>query len=290
MNMQFSMNSCSQWWRSAVLTTALLCLVISGTGMTWAQAGEAATRPAQLLDVGIDQRLNAQVPLDLPFRDEEGRTVKLADFFGKKPVILSLVYYACPMLCTTAENGLLEAVKQLKFDAGKEFEILTVSFDPNDKPMNARAKKSVYVGLYGRPGGAQGWHFLTGDQESIRRLTEAVGFHYTYDESSREFAHATGIMVITPTGRISHYFYGIQYPAGDLRLALVEASNNTIGNPVDAVLLFCSHYDPAIGKYGFVISRVLQLAGLATVVSIATLLLVMFWTERRGKARLAQPL
>jgi protein SCO1/2 len=288
--MQFAIDFCTHAQRRAVLTIAFLGLVVLGIGGQSGLAGEATKRPAQLLDVGIDQRLNEQVPLELSFRDEEGRTVRLGDFFGEKPVILSLVYFACPMLCTTAENGLLEAVKQLKFDAGKEFEILTVSFDPNDKPMNAKAKKSVYVGLYGRPGGAEGWHFLTGDQESIRSLTESVGFHYTYDEASREFAHATGIMVITPTGRTSHYFYGIQYPAGDLRLALVEASNNKIGNPVDAVLLFCSHYDPAIGKYGFVISRVLQLAGLVTVLSIATLLLVMFWTERRARARLEQPL
>jgi protein SCO1/2 len=240
--------------------------------------------PPQLLGVGIVQKLNAQVPLDLPFVDEEGRAVKLGDYFGKKPVVLSLIYYACPMLCTTAENGLLEAVKQLKFDAGDEFEILTVSFDPSDKPMNAKAKKSVYVGLYGRPGADQGWHFLTGNQDSINRLTDAVGFHYTYDEPSRQFAHAAGIMVITPQGRISHYFYGIQYPAGDLRLALVESSNNKIGNPVDAVLLYCSHYNPAVGKYGFVVSRVLQLAGMLTVLSIGTLVLVMFRAERRARA------
>jgi len=240
--------------------------------------------PPQLLGVGIVQKLNGQVPLDLPFVDEEGRAVKLGDYFGKKPVVLSLIYYACPMLCTTAENGLLEAAKQLKFDAGDEFEILTVSFDPGDKPMNAKAKKSVYIGLYGRPGAEKGWHFLTGSQDSINRLTDAVGFHYTYDEASRQFAHAAGIMVITPQGRVSHYFYGIQYPAGDLRLALVESSNNKIGNPVDAVLLYCSHYNSAIGKYGFVISRVLQLAGLVTILSIGTLVLVLFRAERRARA------
>ena len=265
----------------------LLCLAVTSLGVRPVRAGESSQRPAQLLDVGIDQRLNEQVPLDLTFRDEEGRAVKLAEFFGEKPVVLSLIYFSCPMLCTTAENGLLEAVKQLKFDAGKDFEILTVSFDPNDKPMNAAAKKSVYVGLYGRPGATAGWHFLTGDQEAISRLTDAVGFHYTYDETTREFAHATGIMVMTPEGRISHYFYGIQYPAGDLRLALVEASNRKIGNPVDAVLLFCSHYDPAIGKYGFVISRVLQLAGLVTILTIGALLIVMFRGERRPRTRAA---
>ena len=238
-----------------------------------------------LQDVGIDQRLNEQVPLHLEFRDESGRTVKLSDYFGERPVILSLVYYACPMLCTTTENGLLEAVKQIKFDVGKEYEILTVSFDPRDKPMDATAKKSVYVGLYGRPGAAEGWHFLTGDESSIRQLTDAVGFRYSYDEASGEFAHATGIMVITPEGRISHYFYGIQYPVGDLRLALVESSNRKIGSPVDAVLLFCSHYDPAVGKYGLIISRVLQIAGLITILTLGTLVLVMFRAEPRARAR-----
>jgi protein SCO1/2 len=261
------------------------CWIALSLGQTSSALAEGPRDlPPQLLGVGIVQKLNAQVPLDLPFVDEEGRAVKLGDYFGKKPVVLSLIYYACPMLCTTAENGLLEAVKQLKFDAGDEFEILTVSFDPDDKPMNAKAKKSVYVGLYGRPGADKGWHFLTGNQDSINRLTDAVGFHYTYDEASRQFAHAAGIMVITPQGRISHYFYGIQYPAGDLRLALVESSNNKIGNPVDAVLLYCSHYNPAVGKYGFVISRVLQLAGLVTVLSIGTLVLVMFRAERRARA------
>jgi len=238
--------------------------------------------PPQLLGVGIQQKLNAQVPLDLPFVDENGKAVKLGDYFGEKPVVLSLIYYACPMLCTTTENGVLNAVKALKFDAGKDYQILTVSFDPNDKPMNATAKKSVYVGLYGRPGAEKGWHFLTGDQDSIRRLTDAVGFHFRYDKDTEQFAHAAGIMVLTPQGRVSHYFYGIEYPAGNLRLALVEASNNKIGNPVDAVLLYCSHYDPAIGKYGLVVSRVLQLAGLVTVLSLGTFVVVLLRTERRA--------
>jgi protein SCO1/2 len=248
-----------------------------------AQGGESSTRPPILQGVGIDQRLNEQVPLDVQFRDEAGRLVRLGDYFGKKPVVLSLIYYACPMLCTTAENGLLEALKQLKFNAGEQFEVLTVSFDPNDSPQSATAKKSLYVGLYGRPSADQGWHFLTGNEDSIRKLTQAVGFNYNYDPVSKQFAHATGIMVLTPEGRISHYFYGIQYPAGDLRLALVEASDRKIGSPVDAVLLFCSHYDPAVGKYGLIISRVLQLAGAFTILSLGTLMLVMFRAERPSK-------
>jgi len=269
------------------LSVGMFCSFILLSLMTMApaaQAGESNTLPPLLQDVGIDQRLNEQVPLDLQFRDEDGRAVRLGDYFGKKPVVLSLIYYACPMLCTTAENGLLQVLKELKFDVGKQFQVLTVSFDPSDTPQSASAKKSVYVGLYGRPGADKGWHFLTGDEVSIRALTKAVGFRYNYDPLSKQFAHATGIMVLTPEGKISHYFYGIQYPAGDLRLALVESSNNKIGSPVDAVLLFCSHYDPAVGKYGLIISRVLQVAGAFTILSLGTLMLVMFRAERKSKA------
>jgi protein SCO1/2 len=205
-------------------------------------------RPPLLRGVGIDQRLNGQVPLDLLFQDEEGRSVRLGDYFGKKPVVLSLVYFSCPMLCTTAENGLLESLKDLNFDAGKEFEVLTVSFDPADKPSVANAKKSLYVGLCGRRSTENGWHFLTGNETSIRRLTDAVGFHYNHDPETRQFAHGTGIVVLTPEGKISRYLYDIHYPSGDLRLALVESSNNEIGSPVDQLLLFCCQYDPALGR------------------------------------------
>jgi protein SCO1/2 len=249
-----------------------------------ARGGDSTTLPPLLRGVGIDQRLNEQLPLDLPFLDEDGKSVRLGDYFGKRPVVLSLIYYACPMLCTTAENGLLEALKQVKFDVGYQFDVLTVSFDSKDTPAAASAKKSIYAGLYGRKGAARGWHFLTGSEASIRRLTQAVGFHYNYDPTTKQFAHATGIIVLTPEGRISRYFYGIQYPAGDLRLALVDSSNNQIGNPVDAVLLFCSHYDPAVGKYGLVISRVLQIAGAFTVLTLGTLMLVMFLREPGIKA------
>jgi protein SCO1/2 len=249
-----------------------------------ARGGDSTTLPPLLRGVGIDQRLNEQLPLDLPFLDEDGKSVRLGDYFGKRPVVLSLIYYACPMLCTTAENGLLEALKQVKFDVGNQFDVLTVSFDSKDTPAAASAKKSIYVGLYGRKGAAKGWHFLTGSEASIRRLTQAVGFHYNYDPATKQFAHATGIIVLTPEGRVSRYFYGIQYPASDLRLALVDSSDNKIGSPVDAVLLFCSHYDPAVGKYGLVISRVLQIAGAFTVLTLGTLMLVMFLREPRIKA------
>lgn len=241
------------------------------------------TVPPLLRGVGIDQRLDQPVPLDLQFNDEEGKPVELRNYFGKKPVVLALVYYHCPMLCTMVLNGLLESLKQLKFDVGDQFNVVTVSFDPTEKPELARAKKAVYVGLYGRPGAAEGWHFLTGDEASIRQLTQAVGFHFNAIPHSDQFAHATAIMVLTPEGKLSRYFYGIQYPARDLRLALIEAAANRIGSPVDQLVLFCCQYDPATGKYGVIISRIIQLAGVITVVMVGGMMLVFF--RRDGHAQ-----
>jgi len=241
-----------------------------------AQVRNAGAKPAILRDVGIDQKLSQQIPLDLPFRDSTGKTVLLGDFFGKRPVILSLVYYECPMLCTTALNGLEQSLKDMKFNLGQDFDVVTVSFDPTEQPSLAAAKKAVYVGLYGRPGAAEGWHFLTGDQDSIQRLTQSVGFRYTYDPNIKQYIHATGIVVLTPQGKVSRYFYGIQYPAGSVRLGLVEASQGKIGNPVDEVLLYCCEYDPETGKYSFIIARVLQVGAAVTILSLGTLMLVMF--------------
>ncbi len=235
----------------------------------------AAVTPPQLRGVGIDQRLNNQVPLDLKFQDEAGKTVRLGSYFGKKPVILSLVYYSCPMLCTMAENGLLNALREVQFNIGEQYEVVTVSFDPTETREMAMGKKGVYVGLYGRPGAKQGWHFLVGEEPSIRALTQAVGFHYNYIPETRQFAHATGIVVLTPQGKISRYFYGILYSPRDVRLALVEASNEKIGNPVDAVLLYCCQYDPAEGKYSVVISRILRIGGVITVLSLGTLMIAL---------------
>jgi protein SCO1/2 len=247
-----------------------------------AQAGVPVPRPDNskvlpplLQGIGIDQRLNEQVPLDLQFRDETDKTVRLGDYFSKKPVILSLVYFDCPMLCTMAENGLLHSLEEVKFNVGNQFDVLTVSFDPHDNAELAAAKKAVYVGLYGRKGAERGWHFLTGDEASIEQLTRAVGFRYRYDAQAKQFVHATGIMVLTPQGKIARYFYGIYYPSRDLRLGLVEASANKIGSPVDEVLLFCCRYDPATGKYGVIISRILQISGLMTVLSIGGLILAL---------------
>lgn len=238
--------------------------------------------PAPLRRVGIDQRLNNQVPLDLIFTDEGGQKVRLGQYFGQKPVILALVYYDCPMLCTQVLTGLTGSLKALTFNVGREFEVVTVSFDPREGPELARQKKDNYMVRYGREGAAAGWHFLTGDESSIKALTEAVGFHFAWDEETRQFAHASGIMILTPEGRLSRYFYGIEYAPKDVRLGLVEASNNKIGSPVDQILLYCFHYDPQTGKYGFAIMNAIRVLGFATFFGLALLIYVM---KRREAGR-----
>jgi protein SCO1/2 len=231
--------------------------------------------PAAVRNVGIDQRLNEQVPLDIEFRDEDGRMVKLADFFGAKPVVLSLVYHECPMLCNEVLNGLLSSLRVLSFDVGKEFEVLTVSFNPREDAVLAKSVKASYLKRYKREGAGAGWHFLTGDQTSIDRLTRAVGFRYSYDSQKNQYAHLGGIMILTPQGRLSRYFYGIEFAPKDLRLGLVEAAQNKIGSAVDQVLLFCFHYDPATGKYGFAVFTAIRILGVAFVLSLAAFIILM---------------
>jgi protein SCO1/2 len=241
--------------------------------------------PPLLRGVRIDQRLGERVPLDLVFRDEAGHPVQLGDYFHDKPVILVLAYYRCPRLCTQVLNGLLDSLNGLPaFDVGDKFDVLTVSFDPRETPELARAKKQAYVESYGRPGAAEGWHFLTGEQASIERLTEAVGFYYEYDPRTDQFAHASGIMVLTPKGEIARYFYGINYPPRDLRLALVEASGNKIGSPVDQLLLFCFHYDPATGKYTATVMNLVRVTGILTVLTLGAVFAIT-WQRERRKAR-----
>jgi protein SCO1 len=239
--------------------------------------------PAPLHDVGFDQKLNEQVPLDLAFRDEADRPVHLGDYFQGKPVILVLAYFRCPMLCSEVLNGLVRGMLDLPFDAGKEFEVVTVSFDPTETPEMARAKKQTYVQRYGRPGAADGWHFLTGKEDAIRRLTQAVGFRYHYDAAHQQYAHASGIMILTPTGRISRYFFDIQYPSRDLRLGLVEASENRIGSAADQVLLFCFHYDPIEGRYGPAVMNIVRALSALTVLIIASIYVVLWWRWRRSR-------
>ena len=276
---------CGEWNNSKAYTrwffalgVLLLSLPSWGQGMTQGiMSPPANVRPPGLEHVGIEQRLNQQVPLDLAFRDETGNPVHLSDYFGQKPVILNLVYYKCPMLCSEVMSGLTRALKVLKFDAGNQFNVLSVSFNPRETPPLAAAAKAQYLQRYGRPGDAQGWHFLTGPQESIAALTQAVGFQYQYDSQTDQYAHATAIMVLTPEGRVAQYYYGVEYSPKDLRLGLIQASHHKIGNLVDEVFLYCYHYDPATGKYGAIISRILELSGLATILVLGGMVLILFW-------------
>ncbi|HEY4905764.1 MAG TPA: SCO family protein [Candidatus Sulfotelmatobacter sp.] len=284
---------------NSMRATQLLAVMLLLSAAAWSQgmggamnkgimSPPANMRPPALQNVGIDQHLDAQVPPDLAFRDETGQAVKLGDYFGRKPLILDLVYYSCPMLCGESLAGLTGSMRLLKFDAGKEFDVITVSFDPRETPELAAAKKADYVKRYGRASAASGWHFLTGPAESINALTKAVGFQYQYDARLNQFAHATAIMVLTPQGRISRYFYGVDFPPKDLRMGLVEASQGKIGNAVDQVLLYCYHYDPATGKYGAVIVNILRLAAAATILILGGFLLIMIRLDRSVPRR-AQP-
>jgi cytochrome c oxidase subunit II len=268
-----SPNSLSLWIQIVMIVTLLF--VIAGPGL-------AQGPPVKFSDVRFDQRLDQQVPLDLNFRDESGQSVRLADYFGKKPVILSLVYYECPMLCTQVLNGQVTSLEQISFNVGEQFNVVTVSFNPRETPALAAAKKDMYLSKYGRPGAEQGWHFLTGDPKAIAALADSVGFHYVYDALLNQYAHASGIMVLTPEGRISRYFYGIDYSPRDLRLGLVEASAGKIGSPVDQIMLLCYHYDPATGKYGVLVTNSLRIGGVIIVVLLVTL---FFFLQRRVRGR-----
>ncbi|HJZ80584.1 MAG TPA: SCO family protein [Pyrinomonadaceae bacterium] len=245
--------------------------------------------PPVLKKVGIDQKLNEQVPLDAVFKDEQGHEVRLGQYFKGKPVVLSLVYYTCPMLCNQILNGMLSSFRQISFNAGEQFEVVNVSFDPHDTPAIAAAKKQTYIQAYNRAGGEAAWHFLTGDETNIRRLADAVGFRYLWDEQTKQFAHASGIMIATPDGKLARYFYGVEYPPRDLRLGLVEASHNRIGTPVDTLMLYCYHYDPATGKYGAVVMNIMRVAGVLTLILIAGLLLILRRIGRRRQLAGSEP-
>ncbi len=247
-----------------------------------ARADSSSTPPRLPGEVSIQQRLNAQLPLDLMFRDESGKVVRLRDFFRGKPVLLNFMYYRCPMLCSMVMEGVSSTLTELKFDVGKEFDVITVSIDPRDMPEQATAKKDKYLKRYGRLGAADGWHFLTGHESAIRTLTNAAGFHYAYDAAHDQFAHGTVLIVTTAQGRISRYLYGFEYKARDLRLALVEASANKIGTATDQLLLLCYHYDPATGKYSRTAMNFVRAGGIATVCSLVGFIVVMWRRERRA--------
>jgi len=248
----------------------------------------ANQRPPGLEFVGIEQHLNAEVPADLEFRDELGNPVKLANYFGHgRPVILNLGYYQCPMLCSELLQGLVGSMKALTFNLGKDFDVLTVSFDPRETTEMAAEKKRDMMKRYGRANADQGWHFLTGKADQINALTKSVGFQYQFDEKTGQYAHATAIVMLTPDRHISGYFYGVEFAPKDLRLGLVQASENRIGNIGDQVLLYCYHYDPRTGKYGAVVSNILKLAALGTMLILGTFMFVMFRVDRHSGQRAA---
>jgi protein SCO1/2 len=265
--------------RIAALAGALALL--SGPALAQRPQPGQAEAPPPTKEVGFDQKLGGQVPLDLVFKDENGRDVRLSQYFGKRPVVLHLMYFECPMLCGMAIEGLLRSLRAISFDVGREFDVVTVSFDPREGPELAKAKKDNVLKTYGRPGAGDGWHFLSGSEASIRALTSSVGFRYVWDAEQKQFAHATGIVVLTPTGKISRYFFGIEYPTKDLRLGLMESTTEKIGSLTDQLLLMCYHYDPRVGRYTPAVTRLMQGAAVLTLAALVTLIMVLLRRERR---------
>ncbi len=247
--------------------------------------------PAILAKVGIAQNLNQQLPLSLTFTDDQGKQVQLASYFGKRPAILALVYYQCPMLCSEELNGLTGALQMVHFVPGKDFDVIVASIDPSEGTDLAAAKKRSYLRRYGHPETAAGWHFLTGTQANIDALTKAVGFGYIKipgpDGKLTQFAHASSIQIVTPEGKLAQYYMGVEYSPKDLRLGLVEASSNRIGSPVDNILTYCYHYDPGTNKHSLIVARVVQLGGLVTMVTLGGFMLVMFRRDARHEGKSA---
>ena len=273
--------------RTAVLAGAMAF----GSGVVWAQGGgglqpqagiPSNQMPGALQDVEFVQRLNEELPLDLRFVDEDGRDVALREYFSRRPVVLAFVYYECPMLCSQVLNGITSALSALDERAGSDFEVVTVSFDPRDTAAAAAAKKKAYVDRYNRDGSEQGFHFLTGSEASVRALADAAGFKYAWDDETQQFAHASGFVVATPSGRLSRYFFGIEYAPRDLKFALIESSAGRVGSLVDQVLLYCYHYDPKTGSYSFVAMKAVQMGGAFTLLALAGFVVVAIRREHRA--------
>jgi protein SCO1/2 len=267
---------------SVVLMSAVVSAQGNAPGVQPDPAMPANQVPAALSKVSFEQRLNEQLPLDLQFKDESGRTVKLGEYFGRKPIVLTFVYYECPMLCTQVLNGLESALRVINESIGQEFDVITVSFDPKETSVLASGKKKAYLERYKRPSAEQGWHFLTGDQASIDALTKAAGFNYSWDEASHQFAHASGIVVATPAGKVSRYFFGIDYSPRDVKFALIESSNEKIGTLADRLLLYCYHYDPAKGNYGLMAMRTVRVGGVITLVALFGFVFVSIRRDHRS--------
>lgn len=272
---------------AAALLTLLLASAhpLAATGTTDSHLPEAPLPPPPVKDVGLDQKLGESIPLDLVFKDEAGKDVRLSQYFGKRPVVLSLVYFNCPMLCGMTTDGLVRSVRALRFEPGTDYEILSISFDPRETPEMASEKKRTVMAQYGRKSGPGGWHFLTGDAASIAALTKAVGFRYVWDAEQKQFAHATGVTLLTPQGRIARVFFGIEYPAKDLRLALIEASEEKIGNVVDQLLLLCFHYDPKAGRYTATVRNLMRGGAALTLVALVGFVTIMLRRERASAGR-----
>ena len=262
-----------------------MALALTLAGRARAQAApDLEFLPPPPKEVGFDQNIGQSMPLDAVFKDETGKAVRLGDYFDK-PVVLSLAYFSCPMLCGLSMQGLASSLKGMNLDAGRDFNVLTLSFEPSETPDMARAKKKQAMVRYGREGGEAGWHFLTGDAQQIKRVTEAVGFRYVWDDQAKQYAHATGVVVLTPEGKIARYLFGIEYAAKDLRLSLVEASRGNLGTVVDQLLLLCYHYDPKIGRYGPIAISALRVGAGLTLVGLGALVVILFRRERRQRKR-----
>ncbi len=283
-------NAVKTFVQFAILLLATTCAVAQPPSSFQDKSSQPASqvRPSDLANVGINQRLNQQVPLDLEFKDETGMTVKLGDYFHSgRPVILNLVYYTCPMLCGEELAGEASALSMLKFTPGKEYEVVSVSFNPDETPKDAATAKQTYIArvnehLEHKTKG-DGWHFLTGQEPQIQQLADAVGFHYRRDPQTKQFIHATAIMIVTPAGRIAQYYYGVEFSPKDIRLGLIEAARGNIGNIVDEMLLYCYHYDPKTGRYGAVVTNIMRLAGAATMLVLGGFLIVMFRRDGSDK-------
>lgn len=284
--------------RTSVVVFVLSVIVTAGGVRPAVAQGQPTPLPGTPVDarlkalegVSFEQRLGTQVPADLTFVDETGKDVRLGDYFGARPVVLALVYYECPMLCTQVLTGLTAGLKGINFDAGNQFEVVVVSFDPGEGPGLASAKKAAYVDRYGRPATAGAWHFLTGRKAEIDRLASTVGFSYAYDEKTDQYAHAAGITVLTPEGQIARYFYGIEFAPRDLRLGIIEAADRHIASPIDTVLLYCFHYDPSTGKYGMAAMNIVRAGGILTIVGMAWFWVVLRRHERRHASARASEL
>jgi protein SCO1/2 len=277
--------------RAIAASITLLALAVAAGAQTIPDnVGKSSSGlPAQLVNVGFEPQLNAQLPLDTNFRDESGRDVQLREYFQGKPVLLALVYYGCPMLCNQVEMGVVGSLKMLSFNAGRDYEVVFVSFDPRETPDMAARKKTAALTRYGRPETASGWHFLTGKEEAIHALTNAANFRYSFDEKHNLFAHASGIMLITPDGRISRYFYGVEYPSRDVRLGLVDASAGKIGTPIDHLLLFCFQYNPETARYSATVLKIVRLGGILTVFSIVAGILIFRRRDVRAASITSRP-